>query len=341
MPAQKLAFIVAGNGFGHLKRVSEVALAIYKQQPDSIIEIFGASAHQLMLEKWHVFHRFSSYSFRFTNAQTEKNLIANVSADYTFKAYQDSLTSIHDQVAWFNPNRVVSDNLVGVLNFFPQAILMGSFLFTDTIQVKTDAIQKIISFEMELLHRIKPVMVGVADMAMPGVVQHTQFKGLPWFCEREKSTPRLTGSRKRVLLAGGGTLSATKLLTNLYKQLQQYDVEVFLDGALLAHAGRGIRFDFSPASFSTLDWIICRPGLGILTDAVTYGIPVFAVYEQDHEMKHNAIRVEQLGLGFDSQNHPADFLFEALFMDTTSIRHNLLSRPVHGATEAASYILNS
>lgn len=341
MAAKKIAFIVAGNGFGHLKRVSEVALAIYKQQPDSIIEIFGASAHQLMLEKWHVFHRFSSYSFRFTNVQTEKNLIANVSADYTFEAYQNSLTSIHDQVASFNPDRVVSDNLVGVLNFFPQAILMGSFLFTDTIQVKTEAIQKIISFEMELLHRIKPVMVGVADMAMPGVVEHTQFKGLSWFCDRKNGNLSVEKSGKRVLVMGGGTLNATKQLMTIMDQLQQHDVELFVDHALLTQTGKGILFDFAPDSFSKLDWIICRPGMGILTDAVTYGIPVFAVYEPDHEMKHNAMRVEQLGLGFDSQNHPADFLFEALFMDTTAIRHNLLSRPVHGATEAAGYILNS
>ncbi len=341
MPANKLAFVVAGNGFGHLKRVVEVAGEIYKQRPDTIIEVFGASKHNHMLEIWDVFHRFSSYSFHFTNAETETNLTANLRPDYTFEKYHASLERIQEKVISFNPDRIVSDNLIGTLKFFPEALLVGSFLFTDTIRAKTNAIQKIIDFEKDLLDTIKPVMLGVADMVMPGVVEYTRFKGLPWFCDREKLRPRVTRSRKHVLVIGGGTLNATKQLSDIVDQLQKHTVDVFLDRALQTQIGKGSLFDFSPASFSALDWIICRPGVGILTDAVAYGIPVFAVYEDDPEMKHNAKRVEQLGLGFDFKNHPAHFLLEALFMDTASIRNNLLGRQVHGAAEAASYILNS
>ena len=65
------------------------------------------------------------------------------------------------------------------------------------------------------------------------------------------------------------------------------------------------RFDFSDNSFQQLDWIICRPGMGILTDAVQYGIPVGALYETDAEMQHNAQRIEHLQLGLNISRTPS------------------------------------
>src|SRR5690606_17177773 len=111
------------------------------------------------------------------------------------------------------------------------------------------------------------------------------FVGLPWFCERDDhpSTETNAGRNKNILVTGGGTSSLTKQLVQIALELQhREDARIFVDSLLYAsmHDKSAVeKFAFTADAFRALDWIVCRPGLGILTDAVKYKIAVCVLKE--------------------------------------------------------------
>src|SRR5690606_13010255 len=128
-------------------------------------------------------------------------------AGYSFSDYSLSLQYIREKVEAFRPDRVVSDNLVGALRDRADALLMGSFLWSDVL-VGSSVYQEIAHFEHKLLQEYEPIMIGVEDIAMPGVKQRTRFIGLPWFCDPYNGrSNNISGEtyRKQVLVTGGGT----------------------------------------------------------------------------------------------------------------------------------------
>lgn len=339
----RIIFVVSGNGYGHLKRVCDVAVDIFRLSPQSSVFVLGASHHQRMLQEWGVTERLKTFTFSFINAHTEDNLVVNPAAAYTLASYERSLDVMREEIVRLRPDRLVSDNLVGVLRFFPETILMGSFLFCNTLR-QTNAspdVLKICDLEDDLLKRLHPVMLGVEDMVMDYVSAKTNFQGLPWFCERGSSGHH-NAEKKRILVTGGGTATATKKLLRIIEELLGYGkFDVYVDHHLhkASADGSSIRlFSFSKADFQTLDWIVCRPGIGILTDAVRYGIPVCAVAENDPEIAHNGRRVEQLRLGVVIDDFTG--LGNVLDRDTQALVESLLQRKTGGSAIAASYILN-
>ena len=83
-------------------------------------------------------------------------------------------------------------------------------------------------------------------------------------------------------------------------------------------------FDFSHQAYRSCKLVICRPGIGTLTDCVSYGIPILAHGENDNlEMIHNSSIVEHLEVGRDiSSANPEDIaklLNEILYSNTLEL----------------------
>lgn len=348
----KIAFVVSGNGYGHLRRVCTVAEEIFRTDPQAEVMVIGAGTHGEMLNAWKYAEAFRPYKFLFIDGGLEKNLKASIDPGYTFDAYQTSFHRTLQVLHTFKPDRVVSDNLAGILAHYPHAVLMGSFLWSDTLHRKYEGnpeIEKICRYEAGLLTKHNPVMLGVEDMVMPHVKAHTRFMGLPWFCKHRplSSHGREANIKSHVLLTGGGTRNASARLLTIAEQLQLSGFfSVMLDFSLYHQAEdslrqRCTRFDFSEDAFKSLDRIICRPGIGILTDAIQYLIPVCVLEEEDKEMQFNCARVEEMGIGvrvIPDNNAIADQL---LSLDAEVFRKNQAERKTGGAAAAAHYILNS
>ena len=341
----KIVFIASGNGYGHLRRVCEVVKHIFEENPHVEVWILGASAHPLMIQQWGFSAQLKKFKFAFLNVHLEQHLLALMPSAYTFERYQDSLHEVLEQIRIITPDIVVSDNLVGLVNHYPKTLLMGSFLFSDTLAQRfpeSEEIMRICEYEKNILDKHTPVMLGVEEMVMPFVCLNTRFKGLPWFCTRESHTSSVTRAKKNILLTGGGTSFATSKLMLLSRELHaQGSYHVFLDSSLYsqmenAEQKKFILFDFSHSYFNSLDWIVCRPGIGILTEAVRYGVPVCALDEEDPEISHNARRVEELEIGI---RLGLNELIPSLDKNTELIKKKLAQRNTGGALEAARYIL--
>ena len=80
--------------------------------------------------------------------------------------------------------------------------------------------------------------------------------------------------------------------------------------------------------------VICRPGIGTLTDCIAGQAPIIAIYEPNNsEMAHNANRVEELGCGFDLGVNPEE---DQINKTIANIIHNEINMRFKKRMEAIS-----
>jgi hypothetical protein len=293
----RISFVACGNGYGHMKRTLQVVEKILKYPGDHSVQIVGATFHQQIFDEWASRVDAAGGYVSFVNGLTETNLGVKLPPTYTVDDYHKSLKYIHTQVQTFKPEVVVSDNLVGVLKYYPDAILMGSFVWGDVLE--GGVMNEIATMEDELLRKTSPEMIGVKDLAMPGVLKKTRFVAMPWFCDPDDVSRTSRSSGKSILVTGGGTDVLGKWLAEIANDLaSDPELQVYVDSRLDGTVAGAERFSFQPEDFRNLDWIVCRPGAGILTDSVRFRVPVCAVADDNKEMVHNADCIARLGIGF-------------------------------------------
>lgn len=293
-----LNFFICQSGFGHHKRVAAIIKEIISCDPSLKIKLFTG------INKLNIIKNRVEYSHLFDNPQItwDVDLYHNV-PDY------DNQITMHKVNAWIadvkqskgNINgTIVLDNEALLLSVFPEAIIMGSFVWSDVLaEYQNEEALTVANFERDLIQSMNPNMLGLSDMAMDGVKKRPNFYGLPWFCYPDN----LDQNEKKlnhVLITGGGKKDTSNFLLNMADFIRNnIGAKVFLDSHLYGvSAKKHPLFEYSNSAFRSLSAVVCRPGIGILTDCVKYRIPVIACVENGHaEINHNALTIEKLGLG--------------------------------------------
>jgi hypothetical protein len=240
---------------------------------------------------------------------------------------------------------VIIDNDAFLLKYFPIATLMGSFLWSEVIENPEH--NAFTTTEIQCLKEIHPRMLGLADMVMPGVHTQTAFTGLPWFCNQPPDPEKLTNKHPGILVTGGGSEEEQLQLLNTSDAFMEKGFMVFSDAAMhLKSRGRFELFSYSSQDFLNLSAVLCRPGIGILTDCVQYKTPVIAVFDAHHpEMAHNAARIEALGIGRSLSDLKTeadiDDLIDGLLHSKGSFQEAFNNLQYNGDEMAACWILEN
>jgi hypothetical protein len=234
---------------------------------------------------------------------------------------------------------VIIDNDISLLSVFSNAIIMGSFFWKDIIN---EIICKdLIEFENSLLIANNPIVIGVRAMAMKSVINMPNFIGLPWFIKNKDCKQNPLSERDEILISGGGTGMGKDNFLQMALELLTTGEKVVVDGILHDSSNAQIPlFSFKEKDFCKLKAVVCRPGMGILNDCVSFGIPIFAVEDiQNREIFHNAVKVEELGLGIKVSDSKK--VIEILKQnDKMELFHNnLLRQEVNGAALAAEFLI--
>lgn len=255
----------------------------------------------------------------------------------------------------YSADVVLSDNLTQVLHYRRDAVLLGSFLWSDILEdayPNNPFIQAFVEEERALLTKHTPFMLCVRDIVMPGVTSQAKAVPLPWFCEGNTHIRKRGESEERykIALLGGATDSITNELEHLAVELSHSkDIEIFLPKELWAKfGGENIKiFDHAASSFASLDLIVCRPGVGTLTDGVCYGVPIASIHEAGNiEMTHNGQMVEQLQIGInlgtpsalgESKDKIVNFLASAAYKQS---KEKILTRPKDGVNASVNWLVN-
>jgi hypothetical protein len=330
-------FFVCRNGYGHQKRVFSVVAELVKYSECSIITIHCNKETFIKTNTWDSYNELllsNKVQFEFELMQNAPNYFNNFTITETkdWLEYVKNNNKIKDEL-------VIIDNDISLLSVFSNAIIMGSFFWKDIINPLIH--KDLIEFEKKLLIKNNPRVIGVDAMAMNNVKSMPNFLGLPWFINNNDCKQNPLSERNEILISGGGTGIGKIKFLELALELLVTGEKVYVDGILhdLSNAKLPL-FSFKENDFCKLKAVVCRPGMGILNDCVSFGIPIFAVEDvQNSEILHNAVKIEELGLGIKVSDSKK--VIEILKQnDKMELFHNnLLRQEVNGAALAAEFLI--
>ncbi len=350
----KISFIVCSNGFGHFKRVLGVAQALIEVNKNCRITIFCSNKHiDLISNAQPNFRIISDKNIRFNKSisRFEMNFLKIKIGSYS--KYQKWLQVIASNKKLIESNLIVSDNQIAPLNAFNNVILMGSFIWHDLIKSSVIDYKMIIALEKKILKTYKPKILCLRSMAMDNLSKNTIPVYAPWFTEKHEC--RFSKKDNSVLITGGGTTLFDDILIRLSNYLLKLDDKliIHLDSKLFFKYSspneRVKLFSFKDEDFGKLKSIICRPGIGILTDCVKYNIPVIAVIDNSNlEISSNALNVERLKLGILINIKESNYLNTSIQIITLlnnnsaleNFRMTIEKQECNGSSFAANYLLS-
>lgn len=332
--------IIAPNGLGHYRRAVHVLDRLATRLPGARID--------LVCERWQLERGGFAAA---TRVRARGRAITGVMvpgvewagrargfADGRLLAWLDRLAAVPEVRA---ADLVLSDNLAGVLALRPDAVLMGSHLWSDVlaeVAAADDGARAFVQHERALLEQLRPPMLCVGDVVMPGVRERTTPVELGWMCDRAAAgaLAEVAPQHGRVAVLGGATGAADDVLAGALAALRA-------DGRWNVVDAR--EFGHELADFAACAAVVCRPGVGTLTECVTVGTPMLWAYEAGNvELAWNARACAALGLGRDLGAEPeparAPAELAALLAEPESgvTRGRLLARSRDGLDAAAAWL---
>ena len=214
-------------------------------------------------------------------------------------------------------DRVITDNLVEVLKYRPDALLSGSFLWSDIWREKYG--NNDFSDEQDkIFHDVKPRVVCNGDVVFGQLKKYKNKVDIGWGC-KDNSTEDFNLNR---IVCITPSLNYTEKYTEKFLEIRnEYQDDV----------------DFSfNINHTDNSMFIIRPGLGMITTCVSHRIPIVALWDEDDsiEIQHLAHKVEELGIGI-SLNVNDDFILSS---DVTKYRESFKKLNLNGYLKFAGFI---
>jgi UDP:flavonoid glycosyltransferase YjiC (YdhE family) len=347
--SKSISFIVCSNGYGHLKRCLQVVDAL----PKGYTINFFCKEPQLLYAKNEInFKKDIQINFISKYSMNEFSWIEE--QKITWDKYNYWKRALENSQELSKSDLIISDNHVLPVSLFDRLILMGSFLWHDVTLTANIQGQEIIAHEKELLSNKPTSLICLGDMVMPSLNNQVSLLKQGWFTQRV-DIPYVGSKTKKILITGGGTELINKQLLNLVYIIAKKNInyEYFLDSKLFKmnkDLNRNLKlFSFSDEDFASLDYVVCRPGIGILTDCVRFSIPSIVINDGfNQEINHNTKMVNELGIGIgidiniNNTHEVADNIIEAI--QDKELRLNCLkqlkNREVNGAVTTSQIIIN-
>lgn len=306
MKGETACFLVCENGLGHLRRVAQVVGALLGRVVSLQVKIVCAPWQVAALHRWPAMKLLltdARVTFDSTPMYPRWSDDPGYFLDERLLSWHETLRPLELQ----RYNLVVSDNLVEVLCHAPNAVLMGSFLWHDLLEAKRPEpiTQRYAAWCLSLLREHQPPMIANRYFAMPAVRQQTRIVEVGMLPSALRSGDATTTwpSTPGLLFIGGTSVHVSGALVRCLGQHADrhgLPVRLFADSRLhqrLPPDSPVQSFDLDADELTPISAVIARPGLGITTDCVASGKPLFCYHEGDAEMVWNAQRLEALGLG--------------------------------------------
>ncbi len=350
-----ISFIVCSNGYGHITRVISVVESIFSLNNDIAINVF-CSERNIAFAKENLCtpNNFKRIVFSSELSFAEPDWTANKKIEFEEYVFFSQLIGKSELLK--NSTLIVSDNLVAPLAFFPNTILLGSFLWFDVLRAHPYFDNRIIKFEEKLIKEKQVTMIAVKNIVMNSVLEFTKPKLVPWFFSEALRLSNTAEEKTDVLFSGGGTSLMKNIFQNMITEIaDKVDYyKLLVDKNLFSSDEKGIKkyqlFDFTDEAFLKLKAIVCRPGIGVITTAIKNVVPIIAIDDgSNSEISHNAKCIEELGLGMYIRVSGlkdweiAEKVLEILRNDNLlkSFEANIISQESGGALSSAKFILES
>ena len=290
----KIGIYICSNGYGHFHRMLQVCTHLPFHEIDIHCE------------------RYQYNSFK----PTQDNLNFIFYKESNIRWDRKRVGSI-DTSGIDKYDRVITDNLVEVLKYRPDALLSGSFLWSDIWREKYG--NNDFSDEQDkIFHDVKPRVVCNGDVVFGQLKKYINKVDIGWGC-KDNSTEDFNLNR---IVCITPSLNYTEKYTEKFLEIRnEYQDDV----------------DFSfNINHTDNSMFIIRPGLGMITTCVSHRIPIVALWDEDDsiEIQHLAHKVEELGIGI-SLNVNDDFILSS---DVTKYRESFKKLNLNGYLKFAGLI---
>ena len=263
----KIGIYVCSNGYGHFHRMLQVCAHLPFHEID------------IHCEKY-------QYN-RFKPTQDNINFIFYDESNIRWDRKRVGTIEVGDIDKY---DKVITDNLVEVLKYRPDALLSGSFLWSDIWREKYG--NNDFSDEQDkIFHDVKPQVVCNGDVVFGQLKKYQNKVDIGWGC-KDNSTEDFNLNR---IVCITPSLNYTEKYTEKFLEIRsefQNDVD----------------FSFN-INHTDNSMFVIRPGLGMITTCVSHRIPIVALWDEDDsiEIQHLAHKVEALGIGISLNVHD-DFI---------------------------------
>lgn len=344
----KIAFVICPHGFGHIRRVCEILSEFKYRKAKAELSLFVKPDHFEKFES--LFSSWTSISISDVIWQLKPMIHAPdfQSESYTYPDYQRWISELK-QAFQNNPyDLVVSDNLFGVLEAHPNALIQGSFSWGEIVSMNP-VYNQVAAFEKECQLKFKPSQICLNRMSTPLVRNFSRPLLTNWWCVKNQERNKVyTGKIQKILITAGGTKSALNQMNDLVEKLSDMpDFELLADKRIhQLQPLNTVEFNFSEEEFNTLDLIIARPGIGILTESVKYSIPLICYGEPENlEINLNSTTWSELNFGLSFQKKTVEEISAYLNGNDVErnllfFRSNLMSEPGGGQSQAFDFLYN-
>jgi hypothetical protein len=310
MTNSSIALLIANNGLGHARRALSILkrlLAIASPLDVTVVASEQTLERLIRLNQITEFHSVLRNSVHLVQGgvtwPVPKDLL---------KRSREWLEDVSQLGQVWNADLVISDNYSEVLTIRADAVLMGSFLWSDVLAPSPlpDAAE-LAAQERELLATHRPPMLCVEELATPGVLAYTQAVGLPYMCAPlQAGRSGRGGGRRRGIGLTVGTTSAAAKLAEAYIPALARLYPVYIDRALAGALPADVAARATVTSMSSLvrqvEVLVCRPGMGAISDAVGACVPLVVFAERGQaEMSHLVERLPAIGLAVGAGIEPS------------------------------------
>lgn len=268
---RSIAFYCCSNGLGHFKRITEIVkylkddfdITIYctENQKNTIGEVSNV--------------RYTYY----TLDNIRWDIVLDGKANQMFDTYSKWLSIYGPTTSDYD--LVVSDNIVGLLEYRSDIILMGSFLWKDVLKSKLG--ENIISSkDEELLIKYNPILLTNKYVETQSVKSYTNKIQFGFGCEQRM---QVAAEIDKTIWQAPSLTYSSKYAKFIDRLSQEEELNLGITDNL---------------SYIYNVRIIARPGVGTITHCVEHYIPLVALYsdEDSEEIKELAQIVEDLKIGF-------------------------------------------
>lgn len=303
----RLAFVVSPNGAGHLTRVFRVvaALAARRQIAVTVVASTRSRTWWQVLAAAHPQVELPAVDWLVCDTGPIWSLVG---AEVVESIRRIDLSVAERQLA--TADLVISDNSGVVLDLRPDAILQGSFLWSEVLSQASflkgvEVVEQFVARERGLLETHQAAMLCTADLAMPAVHDLSRSFDVGWICPPTAWPPRDRARSEPVIgVSHGLTHVAQEEAIFHVRSLQRAGIGVAasrrLACALPIPERTALVGVMEGADSPAVDVMLCRPGGTTLAESVASGTPVGMFCERESpEMAHNSLRIGELGLGVE------------------------------------------
>jgi hypothetical protein len=253
----KIGIFVCSNGYGHFHRMLQVCSYLLYYDIDIYCERYQYN--------------------RFKPQQPNLNFIFYDKPNIRWDNKEIGSLGVGDIDKY---DKVITDNLVEILVYRPDAIFSGSFLWSDVWRDKFGD-NEFSDNEDKLFHDVKPKVVCNGDVVFGQLEDYENKIDIGWGCKDESET----AYNLDTIVCIPPSLNYTDdYMDKFYKIQEDYQND--------------FNFSFN-INHTENSMFVIRPGLGMITICVSKRIPIVALWidGDSSEIKHLAKRVGELGIG--------------------------------------------